>query len=237
MAKTDLIAALYARVSTERQAQANTIASQIEAIQHRVTHDGLTIDKSMCFIDDGYRGAILARPALEQLRDVAATGAIDRLYVLCPDRLARKYAYQVLLVDELCRCGVELVFLNQELGQTPEQDLLLQVQGVVAEYERAKILERSRRGKRHAARHGSVNVLSAAPFGYRYISARDRGGQADYQIVLEEARVVREIFNWVAQERVSLGEVCRRLEECRSLGFSCHIISTMRSNARMDANG
>lgn len=212
MDKTDLTAALYARVSTERQAQANTIASQIEAIQHRATQDGLTIDESMCFVDDGYRGATLARPALEQLRDVAATGAIDRLYVLCPDRLARKYAYQVLLVDELCRCGVELVFLNQELGKTPEQDLLLQVQGVVAEYERAKIMERSRRGKRHAARHGSVSVLSGAPFGYRYIPVRDGGGQADYQIVLEEARVVREIFNWVAQERVSMGEVCRRLE-------------------------
>lgn len=213
MAKTVLTVALYARVSSERQAQANTIASQIEAIQHRVRKDGLTIDEEMCFVDDGYRGALLARPALEQLRDVAATGAIDRLYVLCPDRLARKYAYQVLLVEELHRCGVELVFLNQELGQTPEQNLLLQVQGVVAEYERAKILERSRRGKRYAARHGSINVLSGAPFGYRYISGRDRGGQADYQIVLEEARAVREIFNWVAYERVSMGEVCRRLKD------------------------
>jgi site-specific DNA recombinase len=116
-------------------------------------------------IDDGYSGATLVRPGLERLRDVVAAGGIARLYVHSPDRLARKYAYQVLLVDELQRAGVEVVFLNRELGQTPEDELLLQVQGLVAEYERAKILERRRRGKRHAAQAGSVSVLSAAPYG------------------------------------------------------------------------
>src|SRR5204862_8241902 len=105
----------------------------------------------------------------ERLRDAAADGEIDRLYVHSPDRLARNYAYQVLLVDELRRCGVELVFLNRALGKSPEDDLLLQVQGMVAEYERAKILERSRRAELHAARKGSVNVLAGAPYGYRYI--------------------------------------------------------------------
>ncbi len=109
----------------------------------------------------------LIRPALERLRDLAAIGAIDRLYVHSPDRLARKYAYQVLLLDEFQRCGVEVVFLNHPLGKTPGEDLLLQVQGMVAEFERAKILERSRRGKLHAARQGSVNVLSGAPYGSR----------------------------------------------------------------------
>jgi site-specific DNA recombinase len=102
--------------------------------------------------------------------------------------LARQYAYQVLLVDELQRCGTELVLLNRELGRTPEDDLLLQVQGMVAEYERAKILERSRRGKRHAASRGSVNVLSGAPYGYRYIGKQEGAGQARDEIVLEEAR-------------------------------------------------
>jgi site-specific DNA recombinase len=128
------------------------------------------------------------------LRDAAAGGAIDRLYVNSPDRLARKYGYQVLLVDEFQRCGVELVFLNRPLGESPEDDLLLQVQGIVAEYERAKILERSRRGKRHAARRGSVDVLSGAPYGYRYISKWEGGGTARYEVVLEEAPVVRQIF-------------------------------------------
>ena len=115
------------------------------------------------------------RPALERLRDAVAAGNLDRLYVHSPDRLARRYAYQVLLIDEFHRAGVEIVFLNRPIGLSPEDDLLLQVQGMVAEYERAKILERSRRGKRHAARQGAVSVLSGAPYGYRYVGKRDDG--------------------------------------------------------------
>src|SRR5207244_6558547 len=103
------------------------------------------------------------RPALERLRDVIAAGSVDRLYIHSPDRLARKYAYQVLLVDEFRRAGVEVIFLNRALGQSPEEDLLLQVQGMIAEYERAKILDRHRRGKRHAAWAGAVNVLTGPP--------------------------------------------------------------------------
>ena len=94
----------------------------------------------------------------------------------------------------------------------PEENLLLQVQGMIAEYERAKILERCRRGKQHAARRGSVNVLSGAPYGYRYISKHEGDGEARYQVVAEEARVVRKIFQWVGQDRCSIGEVCRRLQ-------------------------
>ena len=100
------------------------------------------------------------RPALERLRDAVAAGSINRLYVHSPDRLARRYAYQVLLIDEIRRAGVEIVFLNRPIDLSPEDDLLLQVQGMVAEYERAKILERSRCGKRHAAHKGMVSVLS-----------------------------------------------------------------------------
>ncbi len=87
-----------------------------------------------------------------------------------PDRLARTYASQVLLVEECRRAGVEVIFLNRALGQSPEDDLLLQVQGMIAEDERAKIMERHRRGKRHAARTGAVNGRSGAPYGYRYVS-------------------------------------------------------------------
>jgi site-specific DNA recombinase len=145
------------------------------------------------------------------MRDVAASGGLDRLYVHSPDRLARNYAYQVLLVDELKRCGVELVFLNRAIGTSPEENLLLQVQGVVAEYERAQILERSRRGKLHAARQGSVNVLSKAPYGYRYIRRSEGEGQARYHVVLEEARIVRQMFEWVGRDRLSVHEVCRRM--------------------------
>lgn len=206
-------AALYARVSSQQQADENTIASQVAALKARVKADGLGLDRELCFLDAGASGATLLRPALERLRDQAAAGAFDRLYVHSPDRLACNYAHQMLLVEELQRAGVELVFLNHDLGRSPEEKLLLQVQGMMAEYERAKILERSRRGKRHAAQSGSPSVLSGAPYGYRYISKFAGGGQARYEVIEEQARVVRQIFRWVGQERCSLGAVCRRLKQ------------------------
>jgi site-specific DNA recombinase len=209
--------ALYARVSSERQAEAHTVASQVAALQERIARDGLHLSDELQFIDEGYSGATLVRPALERLRDAVAVGAVDRLYVHSPDRLARKYAYQVLLVDELQHAGVEVIFLNRELGQTPEDALLLQVQGMMAEYERAKIVERHRRGKRHAAHAGSVNVLVAAPYGYRYIPKHAGSGQAHYEIVAEEARVVRQLFEWVGHERATIGDVCRRLSRAGEL--------------------
>src|SRR5512143_709604 len=211
MITDNLRVALYARVSGEQQEKEDTIASQLEAITQRIASDGSGCDPELHFVDDGVSGYILARPALERLRDQAAAGAIDRLYMLDPDRLSRKYAYQVLILEELTRYGVEVVFLRNPVGRGPEADLLLQVQGMIAEYERAKIMERCRRGKQHAARRGSVNVLSGAPYGYRYVGKHEGGGEARYQVLAEEARVVRKIFDWVGQERCSIGEVCRRL--------------------------
>ena len=204
---------IYARVSSEQQADAGTIASQLEALKERMHEEGFDLEDELCFVDEGYSGATVLRPALERLRDCAASGVLDRVYVHSPDRLSRKYAYQVLLLDELQRCGVDVVFLNHELGRTPEDDLLLQVQGMVAEYERAKILERSRRGKRHAARKGSVNVLSNAPYGYRYVATPERGGDAEYALALEEADVVRQIFEWIGRDRHTIGEVRGRLKD------------------------
>jgi site-specific DNA recombinase len=157
--------AIYARVSSEQQAEAHTIASQLTALRTRVTGDGERLVREQAFLAEGDRGATLVRPALERLRDLVAAGGVDRLSVPCPDRVARKYAYQVLLVDELPRAGVEVVCLNRELGRTPEAELLRPVQGMVAADERAKLLERRRRGKRHAAHAGAVSVRSAAPDG------------------------------------------------------------------------
>ena len=203
---------LYARVSSDRQAEDGTIGSQLAALRQRVEADGGRVVAELEFIDDGYSGATLLRPALERLRDQIAQGGLDLLYVHSPDRLARKYAYQFLLLDEFARAGLQVIFLNQPPEQSAEGDLLLQMQGVIAEYERAKIRERSRRGKLHAARTGQVSVLVAAPYGYRYIRKHEGGGQARYEIVAEQARVVQQIFAWVARERLALREVCRRLE-------------------------
>jgi site-specific DNA recombinase len=205
--------ALYARVSSEQQAEAKTIASQLAEIRTRIAADGFEMATALEFVDEGYSGSTLVRPALERLRDIAAAGGIDRLYVHCPDRFARNYAYQVLLLDELTHQGVEVIFLNRPLGQTPEDQLLLQVQGVIAEYERAKFLERSRRGKRHAAQEGRVGILCHAPYGYQYVNKHDGGGEARFEIAFEEARVVQQVFAWVGQERCTINEVCRRLHQ------------------------
>ena len=213
MNKTELRAALYARVSSDQQAKAATIESQLSAIEERSAQDNHVLDDELRFVDDGYTGSTLLRPALEQLRDVAYAGAIDILYVHSPDRLARKYAYQVLLVDEFKKAGIEVIFLNRTITESPEDELLLQVQGIIAEYERAKILERSRRGKRHAAQRGSVNVLSGAPYGYRYVSVKDTGCEARYEVVNDEAKLVAQIFEWVGRDCLSIGEVRRRLHE------------------------
>ena len=105
-------------------------------------------------------------------------------------------------MDEFQRAGVEVVFLNHKLSHSPEDELLLQVQGMISEYERAKILERSRRGKRHSAQSGRVSVLAGAPYGYRYVSKQEGGGEARYEISPEEARVVRRIFEWVGRDRL-----------------------------------
>jgi site-specific DNA recombinase len=205
--------ALYARVSTESQARDNTVASQTAALRERIAADGGQLEPDQAYIDDGYSGSTLLRPALERLRDAVAAGRIDRLYVLAPDRLARRYAHQVLLMEEFRRAGAEIIFLNRPIGSTAEDDLLLQIQGMIAEYERAKILERSRRGRRHAARSGLLSAFTTAPFGYRYILKNQGGGMARFEVVAEEARVVRLIFAWVGLERLSLREVCRRLQQ------------------------
>ena len=205
--------ALYARVSSEHQAEANTIDSQVAALRERIAADGVDLRSVLEFIDAGYSGSSLIRPALEHLRDVAAAGGLDRLYGHCPDRLARHYAYQVLLLEELTQRGVEVIFLNRPLGHTPEDQLLLQVQGVIAEYERAKFLERSRRGKRHAAQEGRVGILCHAPYGYRYVPKQEGGGDARFDIIWDEARVVQQVFAWVGQERCTINAVCRRLHQ------------------------
>src|SRR3954471_7284868 len=205
-------AAIYARVSSDGQVKGNTIASQLEALDQRVKSDGLEIEPELRFVDDGYSGSTLVRPALERLRDQAAAGGFDRLYVHSPDRIARSYVYQMLLVDELRGCGVELVFLNHEIGKTPEDHLLLQMQGMMAEYERAKILERGRRGKLHAARAGRVSVVGKAPYGYRYITKAGGGGTARWEVHPEEAAVIELMFGWMGLEGCSLAEIGRRLK-------------------------
>ncbi|APR85387.1 DNA invertase [Minicystis rosea] len=204
--------ALYARVSSERQAQQETIDSQLVALRQRATAQGCALLPDDEYVDDGYSGATLARPALERLRDRIAEGVVDRLYIDCPDRLSRRYAYQVLLLEEFKARGVEVVFLQRASGQSAEDTLLIQVQGMLAEYERARLAERCRRGKLHQARSGKVNPLSSAPYGYRYVRRSD-AAPASFDVELSEAKVVREIFDAFVHQQRSLYAIAHALEE------------------------
>src|SRR5216684_1161424 len=210
--------AFYARVSSDAQARDHTIDSQVAALKQRIAADEFQLEPDHSYADDGRSGMNLQRPALEKLRDAVAGGQIERIYVHAPDRLARSHAHQVLLIEEFQRAGAKVVFLNRSIGDTAEDNLLLQVQGIIAEYERAKILERVRRGRLHAARAGAVSALTGAPFGYRYICRDQGGGVARFEIIEDEADIVRRIFAWVGLDRLSLREVCRRLQQmgCRS---------------------
>ncbi len=154
----------------------------------------------------------MLRPGLEALRDLAAAGHIEAVLIYSPDRLSRKYAYQLLLAEELSRCGVELVFLPAPSGTTPEDQLLVQFQGMIAEYERAQIAERSRRGKRHRAQQGSINVLSGAPYGYRYVRKSDTAA-AYYEVIESEAGGVRRVYEVYTQQGLSINALARLLSE------------------------
>jgi site-specific DNA recombinase len=204
------MAAIYARVSSEQQREANTIASQTASLIEFAKNQDLEVPKDWVFEDDGYSGATLERPGLERVRDLAAEGQIQVLLAYSPDRLSRKYAYQILLMEELARNGVETLFVKAPQGSSAEDQLLVQFQGMIAEYERAQILERSRRGKRHRAQSGEISVMSGAPYGYRYIRKTD-DAPAAYVVLEDEARVVQRIYEMYTVEGLSIGEITRRI--------------------------
>src|ERR1700688_829209 len=204
------MAAIYARVSSEQQREANTIASQTASLIEFAKNHDLEVPEEWVFQDEGYSGATLERPALERVRDLAAEGQIHVVLAYAPDRLSRKYAYQILLIEELARSGVETLFVKAPQGSSAEDQLLVQFQGMIAEYERAQILERSRRGKRHRAQSGEVSVMSGAPYGYRY-RRKTEEAPAAYAVFEAEARVVQRIYEMYTVEGLSIGEITRRI--------------------------
>ena len=205
-------AAIYARVSSDQQKEDKTIASQTAALVAFACGQGYGVPAEWIFEDEGFSGATLVRPGLERVRDLVAEGQIQAVLVLSPDRLSRKYAYQVLLTEEWLRHGVETIFIKAPQSQTPEDQLLLQFQGMIAEYERAQILERSRRGKRHRAKQGEISVLSGAPYGYRYVRKTEERA-AYYEVIETQAEVVRQVFDLYTAQAMSIGAITRRLNE------------------------
>jgi len=201
---------MYARVSSARQKKDETIASQTAALRVHAQRLGLEVPDEWVFEDEGHSGATLVRPALERLRDLVAGVGIDVVLCYAPDRLARKFAYQALLLEEFARAGTRVEFVKGPRGDSPEDQLLVQFQGMFAEYEKAQIMERYRRGKAHRARTGSINVLSGAPFGYRYVRKSDHAGAA-YEVVEHEAALVAELFRRYADDGVSIADLARWL--------------------------
>jgi site-specific DNA recombinase len=205
--------AIYARVSTERQAERGTIGSQLAALRDQVSAAGHELVRE--FIDDGHSGARLDRPGLDALRDAAEAGLFDAVWCHSPDRLARVYAYQVLILDELARFDVGVHFTDAPDFATgdPQATLLTQMQGVIAEYEKAKIAERYRRGKLFRARAGEITTWKTA-YGYRRVARSAATGPAHLEIYEPEAGVVRRIFADRAAG-TTVREICRNLNADR----------------------
>jgi site-specific DNA recombinase len=171
---------------------------------------GAELPEEWVFEDEGHSGATLVRPALERLRDGVAGVGVDVVLCYSPDRLARKFAYQALLIEEFARAGTRVEFVKGPRGDSPEDQLMVQFQGMFAEYEKAQLTERYRRGKAYRARSGSVNVLGGAPFGYRYLS-KSPGCGAGYEIAEHEAVLVAEMFRRYADDGASIADLARWL--------------------------
>ncbi len=202
--------AIYGRVSTQRQAQTQTIEQQLTLLHAHLRAQGEDLPAENIFRDDGYSGASLNRPGLDQLRDKIKAADFDRVVVTAPDRLARNYVHQMVLLEELERYGCEVQFLDRPMSQDPHDQLLLQIRGAVAEYERTLMSERMRRGRQRKLRSGTLLPWSVPPYGYRVDPDRPRDPEGVY-LDPAEAVVVKELFAAYADESVSLGDLARRL--------------------------
>jgi DNA invertase Pin-like site-specific DNA recombinase len=185
--------AVYVRVSTQRQAQAQTIEQQLERLREHLRSQGMALTSERIFRDDGYSGATLNRPGLDRLRDAVRAGEIEQVLVTDPDRLARNYVKLMVLLEELERAGCEVTFLDRPMGRDPQDQLMLQIRGAVAEYERTLIAERMRRGRQAKLRAGCLLPWSRAPYGYRLDPDRPRD-PAGVTVEPTEAAMVQELF-------------------------------------------
>src|ERR1700761_1364507 len=205
-------AAVYARVSTTRQAQAQTIEQQLDRLRAAVAERGWDLGGQHVYRDDGFSGARLGRPGLDRLRDHAALADLDVVLVTAPDRLARNYVHQVLLIDELAGHGCQGEFLDRPMSADPHDQLLLQIRGAVAEYERTLIAERMRRGRQAKLRAGTLLPWTRPPFGYRLDPERPRD-PAGVWVDPGEAALVAQLFGWYLEPGGTVYRLARRLTD------------------------
>jgi len=208
------LAAIYARVSTLQQEQEATIESQVAEVEKYAQEKGYRLSKEYYFLDQAVSGTLVARPALDRLRDLAAEGLFETVLCFSPDRLTRKFAHQWILIDELKRAGVKVAFVNQPaLEDNPQGQLLLGIQGVFSEYERAVITDRLRRGKLYRVRHGEL-VNPVPPYGYRYIPVSEPNGGHWEQHPIEK-EVVRYIYTAYTEKNLKIGQIVDELNANR----------------------
>src|SRR2546429_14489 len=205
-------AAVYARVPTTRQAQAQTIEQQLDRLRAEVARRGWQLDDQHVYRDDGYSGARIGRPGLDRLRDHAALAELDAVVAAAPDRLARNYVHQVLLIDELAGHGCRVEFLDRPMSDDPHDQLLLQIRGAVAEYERTLITERMRRGRQARLRAGTLLPWTRPPLGYRLAPAR-APDPAGVRLEPAEAALVAELFAWYLEPQATLYQLAKRLTD------------------------
>ena len=203
------LAAIYARVSTARQEEEQTIKTQLSAVNDLVQKSSFNVVEK--YIDEGWTGDVLARPALDKLRQDAKAKIWEVVVVYDPDRIARRYSYQELVMDELREAGIEVVFVTISAPKNSEDKILYGVRGLFAEYERAKIGERFRLGKLRKVKEGHI-LVSEPLYGYRYILKQERV-HGYYEVYEDEARVVRMIFDWVDRDGLTLRGIVRKLQE------------------------
>src|SRR5215203_4406244 len=204
--------AIYARVSTTRQARTQKADQQLERLKAYAKQRGWTLEEDQLYLDEGYSGASLNRPGLDALRDAAAMAEFDVVLITAPDRLARNYVHQVLLIEELQGHGCKVEFVERPMSQDPNDQLLLQIRGAVAEYERTLIAEGMRRGRLAKLRSGQKLPWLRVPFGYRTDPERLRD-PAGLRVEEYEAAIVRQMFAWYLEQGATLGTIARRLTE------------------------
>lgn len=207
--------AVYARVSTGNQENERTIETQLSAINTLIAERGYTLIQR--YADEGWSGDTLRRPALDQLRMDATTKPWDAVLIYDPDRLARRGAWQEVVIEELKELGIEVLYVTIPPPKSDEDIIMYKMRGVFAEYERMKIQERFRLGKMRKAKDGHI-LVTEGPYGYTFIKKRGKHGDPEFQqghleIHQTEQHVVRLVFRWVADEGLTLRAVVRRLQE------------------------
>lgn len=205
------ISALYARVSTQGQEKEQTINSQIAEIEAKAKQDGNTIGANLHFVDEGWSGELLARPALDDMRDAIKNKLFEALYIYDVGRLSRNFLNQLILKNEIHEAGIQLISLHDNNGDKPEDLFAQNVMGLFHDYERIKIAERMRRGKLYKSKNGILFGWQA-PYGYKYIKGSELN-TGSFEIEEHEAKVMKKIFEWIGNEGMTIRQVIKRLYE------------------------